>query len=515
MYPQADAGAQGHASAPVSRPAAFDINCLGPLEGDLLLVSNGVSTMENEAHPQKAQTLERRLATILMADVFGYSRMMGENEEGTVEILRGHRAVFDELLKAHRGRVFNTAGDAILAEFPSAVEAVRCATEIQTALRTRNEHLPEKQRMWFRIGINLGDVIVQSGGDLLGDGVNVAARIQTVAEPGGICISGSVYDQIQNKLTLQIRQLGEKSFKNIAQPVRTFSISDDAGTPVPIGMRWRAARKGPIVLAAGIVVALIALAAGGYWLYGDYARRTEEAQRAAEAQRKAEQEQAAAAAAQKEAKLAAELQASKDALAQAEAGKRKAEQDRSAAEAAQREARLQSELRSAKEAQQRAEEQRKAAADEAARAAAAAKAAEAKAAEAKAAETRVAKAASPAAGTAGRTTVAAAEKGVDGAYVGRMCSTRQDGSPRCWQVALQVQKGVLSGTWISQYNNNPAHVNGTIAADGNVSITASGYKPNGDPLAGRMSGNWADNAITVTGNWSNGFPLSGNWTRAR
>src|SRR5438034_9627212 len=174
--------------------------------------------MQNDAVLDgRSPSVERRLATILMADVFGYSRMMGEDEERTVRTFRGHRAVFDELLKVHRGRVFNTAGDAILAEFPSAVEAVRCATEIQAALRTRNEHLPPERRMWFRIGINLGDVIVQ-GDDLLGDGVNVAARIQTIAEPGGGCISGSVYDQIQNKLTLQIRQLGEKSFKNIAQP---------------------------------------------------------------------------------------------------------------------------------------------------------------------------------------------------------------------------------------------------------------------------------------------------------
>src|SRR5881396_1218567 len=186
--------------------------------------------MVNDALSSNAQPIERRLATI----------MMGENEEGTVAVLRGHREIFDALLKAHRGRVFNTAGDAILAEFPSAVEAVRCATEIQTALRTRNEHLPPERRMWFRIGINLGDVIVQ-GDDLLGDGVNVAARIQTIAEPGGVCISGSVYDQIQNKLTLQIRQLGEKTFKNIAQPVRTFSISDDGALPVP-GARWRRLR---------------------------------------------------------------------------------------------------------------------------------------------------------------------------------------------------------------------------------------------------------------------------------
>src|SRR5437867_10855983 len=215
--------------------------------------------MQNDAVLDgRSPSVERRLATILMADVAGYSRMMGENEERTVQTLRGHREVFDGLLKVHRGRVFNTAGDSVLAEFPSAVEAVRCATEIQTALRTRNEHLPAEQRMWFRIGINLGDVIVQ-GGDLLGDGVNVAARIQSVADPGGVCISGSVYDQIQNKLTLQIKQLGEKNFKNIAQPIRTFAISNEAdGTSNSAAMRWRRTRKGPIVATVGALIALIA-----------------------------------------------------------------------------------------------------------------------------------------------------------------------------------------------------------------------------------------------------------------
>ena len=198
--------------------------------------------MENDALPKDSQPIERRLATILMADVADYSRMMGEDEERTVQVFRGHREVFDELLRLHRGRIFNTAGDAVLAEFSSAVEAVRCATEIQAALHTRNEHLPAEQRMLFRIGINLGDVIVQ-GGDLLGDGVNVAARIQSIAEPGGICISGSVYDQIQNKLTLQFKQLGEQSFKNIAHPVRTFSISDDRDETSPsTALPWRRTR---------------------------------------------------------------------------------------------------------------------------------------------------------------------------------------------------------------------------------------------------------------------------------
>jgi class 3 adenylate cyclase len=272
--------------------------------------------------PTDPPAVERRLATILIADVYGYSRMMGENEERTVQILRGHRAVFDEMLKAHRGRVFNTAGDAILAEFPSAVEAVRCATEIQAALRTRNEHLAEDARMWFRIGINLGDVVVQDG-DLLGDGVNVAARIQTVAEPGGICISGSVYDQIQNKLTLSIRQLGERTFKNIARPVRTFAISDEQAKSTFARPRSRAPA---LMLVGGALVALVL--AGGFWWYRDHAQKQAEA------------------ITQKEAKLAAELRAAQDALARAEAEKRKAAEEA----AAQKEAKLASELRAAKEA---------------------------------------------------------------------------------------------------------------------------------------------------------------------
>ncbi|HUK42444.1 MAG TPA: adenylate/guanylate cyclase domain-containing protein, partial [Candidatus Acidoferrales bacterium] len=165
--------------------------------------------MTNETTPNAGlASLERRLATILCADIAGYSNLMGANEEQTVQVFRGHREIFESLVTLHRGRIFNTAGDAILVEFNSAVEAVRCATEIQAALATRNEHLVPAERMLFRIGINLGDVIVQ-GNDLLGDGVNVAARIQTGTEPGGIRISGSVYDQIQNKLSLDFKLLGE------------------------------------------------------------------------------------------------------------------------------------------------------------------------------------------------------------------------------------------------------------------------------------------------------------------
>jgi predicted ATPase/serine/threonine protein kinase/class 3 adenylate cyclase len=188
--------------------------------------------MPDEPNSLGAQFLERKLATILSADVAEFSRLMGDDEEGTLRTFRSYKQVFESLVAMHRGRVFNTAGDAILAEFGSAVEAVRCATDIQAALRTRNEQLPPSRQVRFRIGINLGDVMLH-GQDLLGDGVNVAARLQTAAEPGGICISGSVHDHIRNKLSLSFDSLGEMTFKNIQQPVRTFSITEAEGCTLP------------------------------------------------------------------------------------------------------------------------------------------------------------------------------------------------------------------------------------------------------------------------------------------
>src|SRR5277367_876149 len=212
------------------------------------------------------QFLERKLATILSADVAEFSRLMGEDEEQTLRVFREHKKVFESLVAMHRGRIFNTAGDAILAEFGSAVEAVRCATDIQAALRTRNDQLPPSRQVRFRIGINLGDVMVQ-GQDLLGDGVNVAARLQTAAQPGGICLSGSVYDQIRNKLSLSFQSLGEKSYKNIQQPVRTFSITEADGSGVipPPGMTG--SKSSAAKWAAIGLVCVLLLGGGGYWAY--------------------------------------------------------------------------------------------------------------------------------------------------------------------------------------------------------------------------------------------------------
>ncbi len=170
--------------------------------------------------------VERRLAAILSADVVGYSRLMGADEEATIRALSACRQVIDELVTSHHGRVFGSAGDSVIAEFASAVEAVRCAAEIQRHQETQAADLPEDRRMRLRIGINLGDIVVEDG-NLLGDGVNVAARLQELAEPGCLCISANIHEQVAGKLDLVFDDLGEQTVKNIARAVRTYRVRFD------------------------------------------------------------------------------------------------------------------------------------------------------------------------------------------------------------------------------------------------------------------------------------------------
>jgi adenylate cyclase len=165
--------------------------------------------------------VKRKLAAILSADVKGYSRLMGEDEEWTLHTLNIYKEVIGSLIHQHRGRVVGTEGDRVLAEFASVVDAVRSSVEIQQVLRAKNAMLPENRRMEFRIGINLGDVI-EEGEQIYGDGVNIAARLEGLAEAGGICISGSAFEQIENKLPLRYDYLGEHEVKNIAKPVRVY-----------------------------------------------------------------------------------------------------------------------------------------------------------------------------------------------------------------------------------------------------------------------------------------------------
>jgi class 3 adenylate cyclase len=168
----------------------------------------------------------RRLAAILAADAVGYSRLMDLDEESTLLTLRLHRQIIDELITNYRGRVFCTAGDSVIAEFSSPVEAVRCAVEIQQSLEKSNADLPDDRLMRFRIGINLGDVMIE-GEDLLGDGVNVASRLEGLAEPGGICISGTVYDQVDGKISQACKFMGPQTLKNIEGAVRAYRVFTD------------------------------------------------------------------------------------------------------------------------------------------------------------------------------------------------------------------------------------------------------------------------------------------------
>ena len=173
--------------------------------------------------------MERKLTAILCADVFGYSRLMGENEEATLSTLSSYRKLIDSLIEQHHGRFVNSAGDSVLAEFASVVNAVQCAVEIQTTLKSENANIPPERRMEFRIGVNLGDVMVD-GEQIYGDGVNVAARLESLADPGGICISRTVHENIRNKLPLNYEDLGEQSVKNIAEPVRVLRVMLERGT---------------------------------------------------------------------------------------------------------------------------------------------------------------------------------------------------------------------------------------------------------------------------------------------
>ena len=179
-------------------------------------------------------TTKRRLAAILNADVAGYSRLMAADEEATLASLKAHRAeVIDAKIAEHQGRIFKTTGDGVLAEFASVVDAVRCAAEAQEAMRGRNAGVPEAEGIVFRIGINVGDVIVD-GDDLYGDGVNLAARVQECAEPGGIAISATVHDQLEGKTTIPFADAGSQALKNIARPVRIWRWAPDGQAPRPV-----------------------------------------------------------------------------------------------------------------------------------------------------------------------------------------------------------------------------------------------------------------------------------------
>jgi TolB-like protein/class 3 adenylate cyclase/Tfp pilus assembly protein PilF len=203
---------------------------------------------------------ERKLAAILSADVVGYSRLMAEDEAGTIQTLTDYREEIAMLVRQHRGRVVDSPGDNLLAEFPAALDAVRSAVEIQRSIRVRNTDLPAERRMEFRIGVHLGDVAVE-GERVYGDGVNIAARLEGLAEPGGVCISSEIHGQVESKLDLRFEDLGEQSIKNMPKPVRVFRVREAPLSEVQPPSRTRGGR----VAAAAVIVAVLAIAVAIYF----------------------------------------------------------------------------------------------------------------------------------------------------------------------------------------------------------------------------------------------------------
>jgi TolB-like protein/class 3 adenylate cyclase/Tfp pilus assembly protein PilF len=216
------------------------------------------------------ERVDRRLAAILAADVAGYSRLMGADEEGTLDRLKAHRReLVDPKVKEHRGRIVKLTGDGALVEFASVVDAVRCAVEIQRAMADRNAETPEDKRIAYRIGVNLGDVIID-GDDIYGDGVNIAARLEALAEPGGVCISRTVRDHVGDRLPYIFKDIGEQSVKNIAQPVHAWTMSAAAvaalpEVPLPAQSRRSPARR--VTVAAASLVLVIGIGIAAWWAW--------------------------------------------------------------------------------------------------------------------------------------------------------------------------------------------------------------------------------------------------------
>jgi adenylate cyclase len=247
----------------------------------LRLFERGVSGRNGlQGEPGKTGTT-RHLAAILAADVVGYSRLMGADEERTHEHLKAHRVqLVDPKIKQHHGRIVKTTGDGMLVEFSSVVDAVRCAVEIQRAMADRNINIEENERITFRMGVNLGDVIAEDG-DIYGDGVNIAARLETLAEPGGICISRTVRDHIRDKLPYTFEDLGDQSVKNIARPVRVYAMGPEAiallphvPTPEQTTSESSGSRAKRRLITAGIISVISIVATGVWWQWPQKASPT-------------------------------------------------------------------------------------------------------------------------------------------------------------------------------------------------------------------------------------------------
>ena len=215
---------------------------------------------------------KRKLTTIFSADAAGYSRLMGNDEAATVHTIELYRKIISDLIVQYRGRVIDSPGDNVLAEFSSVVDSVQCAVAVQKELQARNSELPDSRKMEFRIGINLGDII-QEGDRIYGDGVNIAARLEGLADPGGICISKTAFDHIESKLPYGYEFIGDQTVKNISKPVGAYSVCLEPR--VTVGGKSSAEKPSPLrrsqVLLGGVAILLLAAVAVGTWHF--YTRR--------------------------------------------------------------------------------------------------------------------------------------------------------------------------------------------------------------------------------------------------
>src|SRR5262249_58697470 len=209
------------------------------------------------------RAIERKLAAILSADVEGYSRLMGDDEAATVRAITEYRGVVASAVAQHSGRVVDAPGDNVLAEFSSVVDAVQCGVDIQRELQSRNAALPDARRMRFRIGINLGDVIVE-GERIYGDGVNIAARLESLAEGGGICLSGTAYDQVEGKLPFRYESLGDHTVKNIVRPLRVYRVLLESGPSSALRSTGRRVKWRWMTRVVGFVAVALLVAAGSW-----------------------------------------------------------------------------------------------------------------------------------------------------------------------------------------------------------------------------------------------------------
>src|SRR5215468_4043967 len=247
---------RGHVRRSECPPSRLPLECSSRADnpfGSMRLGSTALAT----------ERVERRLAAILAADVAGYSRLMGADEEGTLAQLKVHRReVIDPKIGEHKGRIVKTTGDGLLVEFGSVIDALRCATEIQTGMAARKAVDPADRQIAFRIGIHQGDVVVEDG-DIFGDGVNVAARLEALAEPGGICVSARVREDAAGKIDLAFRDMGDRQLKNIARPVRAYAVGATASPARHSRRRIVISR----LAAAAIILAIAGIGATAWWAW--------------------------------------------------------------------------------------------------------------------------------------------------------------------------------------------------------------------------------------------------------